>query len=150
MISISHKQRFILISRKFDMHCGSCYNIPFWRWLKGNHTFTISITCNDFDGEHLPNVQLNNVTDCFGEYLCTSFWKSYQLYCTCMKNIDPFFYKEKFEVTKEVIRSRRSKDKQRNDKRQNHKQQYTKYFTENLRSGNKNTTKNEDELRCSG
>ena len=53
------------------MNCGSCDNLPFWRWLKGNHTFNTYITCNDVDGEHLHNVQLNNVTDCFSEYLCT-------------------------------------------------------------------------------
>jgi len=54
------------------MHCGSCDNIPFWRWLKEDQTFTTSITCNDFDGERLSKLQLN-LTDCLGEYLCTWF-----------------------------------------------------------------------------
>jgi len=53
------------------MHCGGCDNIPFWRWLKVIQTFTTSITCNDFDGQYLSNLQPNNVTDCFSEFLCT-------------------------------------------------------------------------------
>ena len=60
----------LFVSRELDMHCGSSDNIPFWRWLKGNQTFSISITCYDYDGEKLSNLQLNNVTDCFSEYLC--------------------------------------------------------------------------------
>jgi hypothetical protein len=35
--------------------------------------FSTSIICNDFDGEYLSNLQPNNVTGCFGEYLCTCF-----------------------------------------------------------------------------
>ena len=53
-----------LTSLTFDMYCDSCGNIPFWRWLIGYHTFNISITCKDFDGKHLHEVPLNNVTDC--------------------------------------------------------------------------------------
>jgi hypothetical protein len=49
-------------------HSGDGDNIPFWRWLKGNQMFSISITCCDYDGEKLSNLQLNNVTDCFREY----------------------------------------------------------------------------------
>ena len=52
-----------LTSLAFDMHCGSCGNIPFWRWLKGYHTFNISITCKDFHGKHLHEVPLNNGPD---------------------------------------------------------------------------------------
>jgi len=55
------------------MYCGGCGNIPFWRWLKRNQQFSLSVTCNDYDGEYLYNLQPNNVTDCFGEYLCTWF-----------------------------------------------------------------------------
>ena len=55
------------------MHCGDCDSIPFWRWLKGNQTFPTSITCIDYDGEKLSNLQPNNFTDCFSEYLCTFF-----------------------------------------------------------------------------
>ena len=51
-------------------HSGNGDNIPFWRWLKGNQMFSISITCYDYDGEKLSNLQLNNVTGCFREYLC--------------------------------------------------------------------------------
>jgi hypothetical protein len=55
------------------MHCGDCENIPFWRWLKGHQTFTTSITCTDFDGgEKLSNLQANDFTGCFSEYLCIS------------------------------------------------------------------------------
>jgi hypothetical protein len=53
------------------MRCGSCHNIPFWRWVKRDHTFTTDITCSDFGGIRLRYVQLDNVTDCFGEYSCT-------------------------------------------------------------------------------
>ena len=52
-----------LTSLAFDMYCGSCGNIPFWRWLIGYHTFNISITCKDFDGKHLHEVPLNNDPD---------------------------------------------------------------------------------------
>ena len=55
------------------MYCGGCNNIPFWRWLKLNQKFSTSITCNDYNGEYLYNVQPTNVTDCFGEYFCTWF-----------------------------------------------------------------------------
>jgi len=53
------------------MYCGDCDNIPFWRWLKRNQQFSLSVTCNDYNGEYLYNLQPNNVTDCFSEYLCT-------------------------------------------------------------------------------
>jgi hypothetical protein len=46
------------------MYCCSGGNIPFWGWLKGYHTFNISITCKDFHGKHLHEIQLNNVTVC--------------------------------------------------------------------------------------
>ena len=124
------------------MHCGGCDNIPFWRWLKGNHPFTTSITCNDFDGEHLPNVQLNNVTDCFGEYLSTWFWKCYHIYRMYIENIDLFFYEEKFEDTEGVIKSIISKDRHHNGQKKKHKQRSTKRYAENKRSSNTNITKN--------
>ena len=95
----------LVISSNFDMYCGSCENIPFWRWLKETQKYPTSITCKDFDRKYLPSLQLNNVTDCSGEYLCTWFWKCYQIYCIYINNIDPLFYAEKFEDTKEVIRS---------------------------------------------
>jgi len=59
LISIIHKQRYF-ISSGFDMYCGD--NIPFWRWLKLNQTFSTSVTCSDCDGEKLSNLQANNVT----------------------------------------------------------------------------------------
>jgi hypothetical protein len=59
------------ISSGFDMYCGGCDNIPFWRWLKLNQTFSTSVTCSDCDGEKLSNLQANNYTDCFSEYLST-------------------------------------------------------------------------------
>ena len=55
------------------MYCGGCGSIPFWRWLKRNQQFSLSVTCNDYDGEYLYNLQPNNATKCFGEYLCTWF-----------------------------------------------------------------------------
>jgi hypothetical protein len=79
------------------MHCGNCGIIPFWRWLIETQKYPTSITCHDFDGEYLPNVLLNN---CSGEYLCTWFWKYYQIYCIYIKNIDLFFNEENFEDTK--------------------------------------------------
>ena len=52
------------------MHCGGCDGIP---WLKINQQFSLSVTCNDYDGEYLYDLQPNTVTGCFGEYLCTWF-----------------------------------------------------------------------------
>ena len=48
------------------MYCGGCGSIPFWRWLKRNQQFSLSVTCNDYDGEYLYNLQPNNATKCFG------------------------------------------------------------------------------------
>ena len=123
------------------MHCGGCDNIPFWRWLR-KQTAT-SVTCNDYDGKSLSNLQPSNFTGCFREYLCTSFWKCYQINRKYTKNIDPFFYEEEFEDTKEVIRRRKSKDKRKatkvqipiNKKKKNNNR-------DNKRSSNTNTTKN--------
>jgi hypothetical protein len=92
------------------MQCGSCDIIPFWRWLRETQKYPADITCNDFDGKDLPSVQLNNITDCSGEYLCTSFWKCYHIYCIYIQNIDLFFYEENFEDTN-------SKDRQQNGQR---------------------------------
>ena len=75
-----------------DMYCGGCNNITFWRWLKRNDKFSLSVTCNDYDGEYLYYLQPNNVTGCFGEYLCTWFGKGYQMYRKYIKRIDLFFY----------------------------------------------------------
>ena len=75
LISISYKQRyFVLISSEFDMYCRGCNNIPFWRWLKRNQTFSTSVTCYDFDEKKLSNLQSNQV--CSGEYLCTLSFES--------------------------------------------------------------------------
>jgi len=63
------------------MHCGGCDNIPFWRWLKVNQKIPTSITCNDFDGEKLSNLQPNEFTDCFSEYLCILSFKRHQMHC---------------------------------------------------------------------
>ena len=52
-----------LTSLAFDMYCGGCDNIPFWRWLRKQTT--ISVTCNDYDGKSLSNLQLSNFTGCF-------------------------------------------------------------------------------------
>jgi hypothetical protein len=51
------------------MHCGYCNNIPFWKWIKLQQKFLISINCYDYDGEQLSKLQPNNVTGCFSEYL---------------------------------------------------------------------------------
>jgi hypothetical protein len=58
------------------MYCGACENIPFWRWLKGTLQFTTSIVCYDYDQEQLSNLQPNNFTDYFSEYLRTFGFKS--------------------------------------------------------------------------
>jgi hypothetical protein len=41
--------------------------------MNGDTSFSWSVTCNDYDGEYLYNLQPNNVTDCFSEYVCTWF-----------------------------------------------------------------------------
>ena len=51
------------------MYCGGCDNIPFWRWLKEDQMFPTSIACNDYGGDQLSDLQPNDFTDCFGEYL---------------------------------------------------------------------------------
>ena len=107
LISIIHKQRYF-ISSVFDMYCGGCDNIPFWRWLKLNQTFSTSVTCSDCDGEKLSNLQANNVTDCFSEYLSTFGFESV---------IKFIVYEVKFDPTKGVIRNCKSNDRQHNDKR---------------------------------
>jgi hypothetical protein len=75
------------------MYCGGCSSIPFWRWLKRNQQFSLSVTCNDYGGAYLYSLQPNNATTCFGEYLCTWFWKGYQMYPTYIKRIDLFSMK---------------------------------------------------------
>jgi hypothetical protein len=136
------------------MYCGGCDNIPFWRWLRKQTT--TSVTCNDYNGKSLSNLQLSNITGCFREYLCTSFWKCYQIYRKYIKNIDPFFYEEEFEDTKEVIRRCKSKDKQhkgqkKRDKRTNTDQKKRKKKTIEITKDRATRTplKTEDELRCS-
>ena len=57
----------------FNMDCGDCENIPFWRWLRLDQRTGISITCNDFHGRQLSSLQQNDFTGCSGEYLCTWF-----------------------------------------------------------------------------
>ena len=54
-----------LTSLSFDMYCGRCHTIPFWRWLKLSQKFSYSIACYDYDGEALSNLQANNFTNCF-------------------------------------------------------------------------------------
>ena len=46
------------------MHCGSCDNIPFWKWLNENSRFPTSMTCNVYDGAYLSNVQTVHFTNC--------------------------------------------------------------------------------------
>jgi hypothetical protein len=58
------------------MYCGSCINIPFWRWLRLNKKFSNSITCYDLEGEKLSNLKPNRVADCFSEYLSTFGFES--------------------------------------------------------------------------
>jgi hypothetical protein len=59
---------------------------------------------------------------------------------------------EKFKDTKEVIRIRKSKDRQHNGQKKkggNYKQRSTKHYTDNKLSSNSNHTENRGELRCS-
>ena len=42
---------------KFHMYCTSCDNIPFWRWLRRQLTFTTYIYCNDFHGVRLSKIR---------------------------------------------------------------------------------------------
>jgi hypothetical protein len=55
------------------MHCGGCSTIPFWKWLKLGQGYTISVTCNDFNGKQLFFLKQNDFIGCPGEYLCTWF-----------------------------------------------------------------------------
>jgi hypothetical protein len=59
----------ICIFSNFDMYCGGCYNVPFWRWLRINQNFSRSVTCNDYSGTYLENLQPSNFSHCFSEYL---------------------------------------------------------------------------------
>ena len=113
------------------MKCGGCDNIPFWTWVKVNQTFTTNITCNDFDGDHLSNLQPNNGTGCFGKYLCTWCWKCYQMYCIFITNIKKSW---------RCQRSSNSKDREHNDQQKKYRQRSTKH-TENERSSNTSTIK---------
>ena len=124
------------------MDCSGCDNIPFWEWLKLVQNITISVSCNDFDGNQLSSLQQNNFTGCSGEYLCTWFWKCYQIYRMYIENIDHFVDEEKVEDTNEVARSHRSKDRQHNGQMKKDKQRSTKHYTENKRSSNTNPTYN--------
>ena len=66
----------MFISSEFDMYCDSCDSIPFWTWLKLNQKISTSITCRDYGGEKLTNLQQNNFNDCFSEYLSTFGFES--------------------------------------------------------------------------
>jgi uncharacterized protein involved in tolerance to divalent cations len=58
-----------------------------------------------------------NLTILLIALVSTWFWNCYQIDCIYIKNIDPFFFWEgTFEDDKEVIRSRKSKDRQHNGK----------------------------------
>ena len=57
----------------FDMHCGGCNNIPFWRWVKLSQRTGLYITCNDFHEKSLSSLQQQDFIGCPGEYLCTWF-----------------------------------------------------------------------------
>ena len=109
------------------MHCGGCNNIPFWRWAKVNQKIPKSITCNDFDGEYLYNIQPEDFSDCFGKYLCTWCWKCYQIYCTTLKML------RKVEDIKEAVNSKDREYNGYHDHHKRHKQRSTKHYTENER-----------------
>jgi hypothetical protein len=49
-----------VFSSEFDMDCNGCANIPFWRWIKRNQQFPTSITCSDYDGKQLSNLQASD------------------------------------------------------------------------------------------
>jgi hypothetical protein len=51
------------------MHCGYCNNILFWKWIKLHQKFSTYINCYDYDREQMSELQPNNVTGCFSEYL---------------------------------------------------------------------------------
>ena len=56
----------------FNMDCGDCENIPFWRWLRLDQRTGISITCNDFHGRQLSSLQQNDFTGCSGQSTTTT------------------------------------------------------------------------------
>ena len=85
-ISINHRQRFFSISSDFNMYCGGCDSIPFWRWLKRNQQFSfLSVTCIDYGGEYLYNLQPNTLTDCFGRYMRTWFGRAIKCIANTLK-----------------------------------------------------------------
>ena len=53
---------------RFDMYCGCNSNIPFWKWLKVNQKFSLSIGCYDYNGLYLENAQPSNFYKCYGQY----------------------------------------------------------------------------------
>jgi len=59
-----------------------------------------------------------------------------------IKNIDPFFSESKFEDTKEVIRSRKSKDRQYNGQKNKYKMTNNDKPLHRKLKINTNTTKN--------
>ena len=103
------------------MYCGSCDSIPFWRWLKLNQKFSTSITCYDYNGEKLFNLQPNDFTDCFSEYLSTFGFESVIKFIAYTLRIATRFYGERFDDTKCAIRSCKPKDRQHNGKQKKDK-----------------------------
>ena len=113
------------------MHCGGCNNIPFWRWVKLSQRTGLYITCNDFHEKPLSSLQQQDFIGCPGEYLCTWFWKCYQIDRMYIENIDHFVHEEKNQDTNEVTRSHKSKARQHHGQMKKDKQQSTKPYTEN-------------------
>jgi hypothetical protein len=81
------------------------------------------------------------------------FWKYYQIYRIYIKNIDLFFYEEKSEDTKEVIRSRNSKNRQQNGQKKRNKRTNNDLQNKTIEitkdRATRTSLKTEDELRCS-
>jgi hypothetical protein len=97
--------RDLFISSEFDMYCNGCTNIPFWRWIKRNQQCSISITCSDYDGEKLSNLQASNFTDCNSEYLSSFGFESALKFIACTLKYRHVFYEGKIDHTKGVIKS---------------------------------------------
>ena len=56
----------------FDMHCGGCNNIPFWRWVKLSQRTGLYITCNDFPEKPLSSLQQQDFIGCPGQSTTTT------------------------------------------------------------------------------
>ena len=61
-----HKVIFIIFCSKFTMFCGCTFNIPFWRGLNVRKKFSHSISCYDYTGLYLQDLETEDFYKCNG------------------------------------------------------------------------------------